>query len=92
MPAQRSGAQVCPSEWVFFSGTERSDVLSEDVALAQIVTAITTAFYAVVFAIGYYLIIKGNRQTLREMRQERLSGGRRRGGFDSCARRARIPS
>jgi len=46
------------------------------VAIAQIVTAITTVFYAAVFAIGYYLMIKGNRQTLREMRQERLSGGR----------------
>jgi len=50
--------------------------MSEDVAIAQIVTAITTVFYAAVFAIGYYLIIRGNRQTLREMRQERLSGGR----------------
>jgi hypothetical protein len=50
--------------------------VSEDVSIAQIVTAITTVFYAAVFAIGYYLIIKGNRQTLREMRQERLSGGR----------------
>jgi hypothetical protein len=50
--------------------------MSEDVAVAQIVTAITTVFYAAVFAIGYYLIIRGNRQTLREMRQERLSGGR----------------
>jgi hypothetical protein len=54
---------------------KRSGV-SEDVALAQIVTAVTTVFYAAVFAIGYYLIIRGNRQTLREMRQERLSGGR----------------
>jgi hypothetical protein len=50
--------------------------VSEDVAIAQIVTAITTVFYAAVFAIGYYLMIKGNRKTLREMRQERLSGGR----------------
>jgi hypothetical protein len=50
--------------------------MSEDVAIAQIVTAITTVFYAAVFAIGYYLIIRGNRRTLREMRQERLSGGR----------------
>jgi hypothetical protein len=32
-------------------------------------------FYAAVFAIGYYMIIKGNRQVLREMREERLSGG-----------------
>lgn len=50
--------------------------MSEDVAIAQIVTAITTVFYAAVFAIGYYLIIRGNHQTLREMREERLSGGR----------------
>ncbi len=50
--------------------------VSEDVAIAQIVTAITTVFYAAVFALGYYLMIKGNRKTLREMREERLSGGR----------------
>jgi hypothetical protein len=50
--------------------------VSEDVAIAQIVTAITTVFYAAVFAIGYYLMIKGNREVLREMREERLSGGR----------------
>jgi hypothetical protein len=50
--------------------------VSEDVSIAQIVTAITTVFYAAVFAIGYYLIIRGNRQTLREMRQEWLYGGR----------------
>jgi hypothetical protein len=50
--------------------------VTEDVAIAQIVTAITTVFYALVFAIGYYLVIKGNRETLREMREQRLSGGR----------------
>src|SRR5919206_4913430 len=50
--------------------------VSEDVSIAQIVTAITTVFYAAVFAIGYYLMIRGNRQVLREMREERLSGGR----------------
>jgi hypothetical protein len=50
--------------------------VSEDVAIAQIVTAITTVFYAGVFAIGYYLLIKGNRQTLTEMREQRISGGR----------------
>ena len=33
--------------------------MSEDVAIAQIVTAITTVFYAAVFAIGYYLDDKG---------------------------------
>jgi hypothetical protein len=54
---------------------ERNGV-SEDVAIAQIVTAVTTVFYAAVFAIGYYLMIKGNRQVLHEMREERLSGGR----------------
>jgi hypothetical protein len=53
----------------------RSSV-SEDVSVAQIVTAITTVFYAGVFAIGYYMIIRGNREVLREMREERLSGGR----------------
>ena len=50
--------------------------MSEDVAISQIVTAITTVFYAAVFAIGYYLMLKGNREALREMREERLSGGR----------------
>jgi len=50
--------------------------VSEDVAIAQIITAITTVFYAGVFAIGYYLLIRGNRQTLREMREQRISGGR----------------
>jgi hypothetical protein len=50
--------------------------VSHDVAIAQIITAITTVFYAAVFAIGYYLLIKGNRQTLTEMREQRLSGGR----------------
>ena len=54
---------------------KRSSV-SQDVSITQIVTAITTMFYAAVFEIGYYLIIKGNRKILREMRQERLSGGR----------------
>ena len=48
----------------------------QDVAIAQIVTAITTVFYAAVFATGYYLMIKGNRQVLRELREERISGGR----------------
>ena len=50
--------------------------MSEHLSIAQIVTAITTVFYAAVFAIGYYLMIKGNREVLREMREERLSGGR----------------
>jgi hypothetical protein len=50
--------------------------MSEDIAIAQIVTAITSVFYAAVFVIGYYLLIKGNRETLREMREQRISGGR----------------
>jgi hypothetical protein len=49
--------------------------MSVDVSIAQIVTSITTVFYAAVFAIGYYMMIKGNREVLREMRAERLSGG-----------------
>ncbi len=44
--------------------------------LAQLITAITTVFYAGVFALGYYLMIQSNQQTLKEMREERLSGGR----------------
>ena len=44
--------------------------------LAQLIIAITTVFYAGVFALGYYLMIQGNQQTLKEMREERLSGGR----------------
>jgi len=51
--------------------------VSEDAAIAQIVTAIITVFYAVVFAIGYYLLIMVNRETLREMREQRISGVRR---------------
>ena len=38
---------------------KRSSV-SQDVSIAQIVTAITTVFYAAVFAIGYYMMIGGN--------------------------------
>ena len=49
--------------------------MSVDVSIAQIVTSITTVFYAAVFAIGYYMMIKGNREVLQEMREERLSGG-----------------
>jgi hypothetical protein len=50
--------------------------VSQDVSIAQIVTAITTVFYAAVFAIGYYMMIRGNREVLQEMREERLCGGR----------------
>jgi hypothetical protein len=41
--------------------------------LAQLITAITTVFYSGVFAFGYYMMIQGNQQTLKEMREERLS-------------------
>ena len=44
-------------------GRKRCGV-AEDVAIAQIVTAVTTVFYAAVSAIGYYLIVGGNRKTL----------------------------
>jgi hypothetical protein len=44
--------------------------------LAQLITAITTVFYAGVFALGYYLMIQSNQETLKEMREQRLSGGR----------------
>ena len=44
--------------------------------LAQLITAITTVFYAGVFALGYYLMIHNNQETLKEMREQRLSGGR----------------
>jgi hypothetical protein len=50
--------------------------VSQDVSIAQMVTAIITVFYAAVFAIGYYMMIRGNREVLQEMREERLSGGR----------------
>jgi hypothetical protein len=44
--------------------------------LAQLITAITTVFYAGVFALGYFLMIQSNQETLKEMREQRLSGGR----------------
>jgi hypothetical protein len=44
--------------------------------LAQLITAVTTVFYAGVFALGYYLMIQSNQETLKEMREQRLSGGR----------------
>jgi len=43
---------------------------------AQLITAITTVFYAGVFALGYYLMIQANQEVLKEMREQRLSGGR----------------
>jgi hypothetical protein len=36
--------------------------MPEDVAVARIVTAVITALYAAVFAIGYYPITRGNRR------------------------------
>ena len=59
-----------------FEAVAVAQVLTRDVAVAQIATAITTVFYSLVFAIGYYLVVRGNRAVLREMREERLSGGR----------------
>lgn len=44
--------------------------------LAQLITTITTVFYAGVFALGYYLMIQSNQETLKEMREQRLSGAR----------------
>jgi hypothetical protein len=44
--------------------------------LAEIIVAITTVFYSGVFALGYYLMIQGNHEMIREMREQRLSGGR----------------
>lgn len=58
-----------------FEAVAVAQSLSRDVAVAQIATAITTIFYSLVFAVGYYLVVKGNRETLREMRREHRSGG-----------------
>jgi hypothetical protein len=44
--------------------------------VAQIITAITTVFYSGVFALGYYLMIQSNHEMVRELREQRLSGGR----------------
>jgi hypothetical protein len=44
--------------------------------LAELIIAITTVFYSGVFALGYYLMIQGNHEMVREMREQRLSGGR----------------
>ena len=58
-----------------FEAVTVAQSLSRDVAMAQIATAITTIFYSLVFAIGYYLVVKGNGALLREMRREHRSGG-----------------
>jgi hypothetical protein len=50
--------------------------VSQDVSIAQIVTAITPVFDAAVLAVGYYTMIRGDREVLQEMREERLCGGR----------------
>ena len=42
-----------------FEAVGVAQVLSRDVAVAQIATAITTIFYSLVFVIGYYLVVKG---------------------------------
>ena len=44
--------------------------------LAEIIVAITTVFYSGVFALGYYLMIQSNQGMVRELREQRLSGGR----------------
>ena len=58
-----------------FEAVTVAQSLSRDVAMAQIATAITTIFYSLVFAIGYYLVVKGNGALLRETRREHRSGG-----------------
>lgn len=58
-----------------FEAVAVAQTLSRDVAVAQIATAITTIFYSLVFAIGYYLVVRGNREMLREIRRENRSGG-----------------
>ena len=49
---------------------KRSSV-SQVVSIALIVTAITTVFYAAGFAIGYYMMLRGNGEVVQEMREER---------------------
>jgi len=58
-----------------FEAVAVAQFLSRDVAIAQIVTTVTTIFYSLVFAIGYYLVVRGNRATLLEMRREHRFGG-----------------
>jgi hypothetical protein len=58
-----------------FEAVTVAQSLSRDVAMAQIATAITTIFYSLVFAIRYYLVVKGNGALLREARREHRSGG-----------------
>jgi hypothetical protein len=58
-----------------FEAVAVAQFLSRDVAMAQIATSITTILYSLVFAIGYYLVVKGNGAMLPEMRQEHRSSG-----------------
>jgi hypothetical protein len=58
-----------------FEAVAVAQSMSRDVAMAQIATAVTTIFYSLVFAIGYYLVVRGNRAMLIEMRRENRSGG-----------------
>jgi hypothetical protein len=44
--------------------------VSQVVSIALIVTAITTVFYAAGFAIGYYMMLRGNGEVVQEMREE----------------------
>ncbi len=58
-----------------FEAVTLAQSLTRDVAMAQIAMAITTIFYSLVFAIRYYLVVKGNGALLREARREHRSGG-----------------
>ena len=43
---------------------------------AQFVTPATNVILTIVFAIGYYVLIRQQRETLNEMQEARMSGGR----------------
>ena len=65
--------------------------VSEDVTIAQIVTAIITGFYAVVFAIGYYLLIKVNLHERPAVRRQPPSSRERTYCVQDVPRRKRKP-
>lgn len=44
--------------------------------IAQFVTPATNVLLTIVFAIGYYVLIRQQRETLNEMQEARMSGGR----------------
>lgn len=44
--------------------------------LSAIASPLSNVLLGLVFAVGYYLIIRLYRETVGEMREERLSGGR----------------